>query len=148
MKAARHRKIVEIIQNQNIETQEELASRLRDFDIDATQATISRDIKELRIQKTPTEAGSYKYSIPGYSAEQDLDVRLRTIFREGVTSVDYAKNIVVIKTIPGLASAACLAIDAMSYDYIVGSLAGDDTGIIILRDDEHAHSFCLRLSNL
>jgi transcriptional regulator of arginine metabolism len=148
MKSMRHEKILQILQKENIETQEELAERLRANGIDATQATISRDIKELRLQKTLTENGEYRYSAPKRSFEPELDTRLRTIFKESVVSVDFAKNIVVLRTLPGLASAACSAVDAMHLDSIVGSLAGDDTGIIIVRDENLAEEFCMKISEL
>lgn len=148
MKSVRQSKIIELVQNENIETQEDLAARLKDFNIDATQATISRDIKELRLHKSLTENGNYKYSLPGYPYDQELDIRLRNIFKESVLTVEQAGNIVVIKTLPGLASAACSAVDAMHYDYIVGSLAGDDTGFIVIRDDENAANFAVKLKNL
>jgi len=148
MKSLRHEKILQILQKENIETQEELARRLRENGIEATQATISRDIKELRLQKVLTETGQYRYSPPARTFESELDTRLKTIFKESVVSVDYAKNIVVIRTLPGLASAACSAVDAMHLDSIVGTLAGDDTGIIIARDDGMAEDFCSRINEL
>jgi len=148
MKSMRHEKILQILQKENIETQEELAEKLRANGIDATQATISRDIKELRLQKVLTESGKYRYSAPSRTFEPELDTRLKTIFKESVVSVDFARNIVVIRTLPGLASAACSAVDAMRLDYIVGSLAGDDTGIIVVRDDSLADDFCSRVNEL
>jgi transcriptional regulator of arginine metabolism len=148
MKALRHEKILQILHKEEIETQEELVEKLREHGIDATQATISRDIKELRLQKTLTESGRYRYSAPVRTIEPELDSRLRTIFKEGVVSVDYAKNIVIIRTLPGVASAACSAVDALRLDYIVGTLAGDDTGMIVVRDDAHAEEFCSRINEL
>ena len=138
MKSLRHEKILEIISSQSIETQEELSEALRAQGIVATQATISRDIKELRLQKMLTPEGSYRYAVPARRNEGNLDARLHTIFQESVTSVDAASNIVVIKTLPGLANAACSAVDSMHLDYVLGTLAGDDTGIVIVVDEKHA----------
>lgn len=146
MKSKRHEKILQILQNHVVVTQEELAARLRTEGIEATQATISRDIKELRLQKTLNENGEYRYTAPVRGYEPELDNRLLNIFRESVVSVDYAKNIVILKTLPGLASAACSAVDGMHLESIVGTLAGDDTGIIIVRDDPMAQALYERLS--
>jgi transcriptional regulator of arginine metabolism len=148
MKSLRHEMILQILSKENIETQEELAERLRVHGIEATQATISRDIKELRLQKTLIENGRYRYAAPAKTFEPDIDDRLRTIFKESVISVDYAKNIVVIRTLPGLADAACSAIDAMRHDTIVGTLAGDDTAMIVVRDDTDAVEFSRKVTEL
>ena len=145
MKSYRQSKIIEIVQSENIDTQEDLVRRLREFDIVATQATVSRDIKDLRLQKTRTKNGLYKYTLPGHSFENDLDSRLLNIFKESVISVDYAKNIIVLRTLPGLAPAACSVVDSMKSDNILGTLAGDDTGMIILRNDGDAIALCSRL---
>ncbi len=138
MKSLRHDKILEIISAKNVETQEELLDELKEIGIVATQATISRDIKELRLQKTLAPDGGYRYSAPVRTSETGIDSRLQTIFCESVTSVDSAGNMVVIKTLPGLANAACSAVDSMALDYVLGTLAGDDTGIIIVREERYA----------
>ena len=138
MKSLRHDKILEIISSRNVETQEELSDALREVGIVATQATISRDIKELRLQKILTPDGSYRYSAPNRRNDMNIDLRLQTIFRESVTSVEAAGNLVVIKTLPGLANAACSAVDSMELDDVLGTLAGDDTGIIIAREEKFA----------
>lgn len=147
MKSYRQEKILQILSNNVVETQEELASRLRTEGIEATQATISRDIKELRLVKTLNENGDYRYTSPARGYEPELDSRLRNVFKEAVLSVDYAGNIVVIKTLPGLASGACAAVDAMHLDYIIGSLAGDDTGLIVVKDEALAEDFCAKLTD-
>ncbi|MGI6039382.1 MAG: arginine repressor [Clostridiales bacterium] len=148
MKPMRHKMILQILQKETVETQEELAERLREHGIDATQATISRDIKELKLQKTLTDNGRYRYQAPAKIFEPELDTRLRNIFKESVVSADRAKNIIVLRTLPGLAPAACSAIDAMQLDEIVGTLAGDDTAIVILREDNHAVDFSEKISDL
>ena len=141
MKAQRQAKIVEIISNANVETQEQLLQALTDQGFSSTQATISRDIKELRIVKELTSLGTYRYSIPEKDAPPAMSDRLNTIFREGVISADFAENIVVIHTLPGLASAAGSALDAKKSSVVLGTLAGDDTVIIVMRDTNAAAAF-------
>lgn len=141
MKNARQSEILKIIQTKDLETQEQLLEELRLRGFTTTQATISRDIKELRLIKELTGTGSYRYALSERKASSASDARLRNIFKEGVISVDVAQNIVVVCTMPGLASAACSALDAMDIDGMVGSLAGDDTGILIMRDNSAAQQF-------
>ena len=141
MKSQRQEKILSIIQSHTITTQEELQSHLQEAGFHATQATISRDIKELRLVKELTGTGSYRYAQSDRKVSAASDTRLRNIFKEGVVSVDVAQNIVVVRTMPGLASAACSALDAMDIEGMVGSLAGDDTGILIMRDNSFAQQF-------
>lgn len=148
MKFRRQAKLLEIIEKENIETQEDLSARLRDLGYNNTQATISRDIKDLRLIKVLTNDGVYKYALPRSENDGSFSSRLRTIFRESVTSFDNAQNIVVIKTLPGLANAAGSAVDAMHSNDIVGSLAGDDTLFLVLKDSERAAEFCQRVQGL
>ena len=140
MKRARQAEIMNIIQTVDVETQEQLLDELRSRGYSATQATISRDIKELRLVKE-LSGGGYRYASSERKGLADSEVRLRNIFKEGVTSVDLAQNIVVVRTMPGLASAACSALDSMEIPGMVGSLAGDDTGILIMRDNDAAERF-------
>ena len=148
MKNQRQAKIMEIISKRNVETQEQLLSLLQKEGYRATQATISRDIKELRIVKELTNLGTYRYTTATIEKPGTFSARLNTIFRECVTGVDYAQNIVVIRTLPGLASAAGSAIDAMDMNKVVGSLAGDDTVMVIMRDINAAAVFCGEIKNL
>lgn len=148
MKNQRQAKIMEIISNRNVETQEHLLALLQQEGFRATQATISRDIKELRIVKELTSLGTYRYSASVNENNGSFSSRLNTIFRECVTGVDYAQNIVVIRTMPGLASAAGSAIDGMDMNKIVGSLAGDDTVVVIMRDTNAAAAFCGEIKSL
>lgn len=141
MKAQRQAKIVEIISNANVETQEQLLQALTDQGFSSTQATISRDIKELRIVKELTSLGTYRYSIPEKDAPPALSDRLNNIFRECVISVDYAENLVVIHTLPGMANAAGSALDAMRSGAVLGTLAGDDTVVIVMREGHAAAAF-------
>ncbi len=140
MKRARQTEILNIIRTVDVETQEQLLDELKKRGIDCTQATISRDIKELRLVKELVNGG-YRYSSSSQKGQVDLDARLKTIFKEGVTSVDLAQNIVVVRTMPGLASAACSALDGMHIPGMVCSLAGDDAGILIMRDNKCAMEF-------
>ena len=133
---------MEIISNTNVETQEQLLKALEEEGFTSTQATISRDIKELRIVKELTSLGTYRYSVSEKDAPPALTDRLNTIFRECVTSIDYAENIIVIHTLPGLANAAGSALDAMKINVVLGTLAGDDTVMIVMRDSNAAAAFC------
>lgn len=148
MKSQRQAKILEIIANKSIETQEQLLSELQAEGFRGTQATISRDIKELRIVKELTSLGTYRYTISASDLGSSFSARLNTIFRECVISFDYAQNIIVVRTLPGLASAAGSAIDAMNLHSIVGTLAGDDTVMIVMRDTNAAATLCGEIKSL
>ena len=141
MKNERQEKILQIVSQYSVETQEELLSRLHDLGVDSTQATISRDIKQLHLIKQPAGNGSYKYGVSENHTHLNIAEKLRSIFRESILSVDFARNIVVIKTMAGLASGACAALDGMEIPYMVGSLAGDDTAFLIMRTEENAEEF-------
>ena len=148
MKSQRQAKILEIISNRNVETQEQLLALLQQDGFRSTQATISRDIKELRIVKELTSLGTYRYATSASEMSGSFSSRLNTIFRECVIEVDYAQNIVIVRTLPGLASAAGSAIDAMNLSLVVGTLAGDDTVMIVMRDTNAAAAFCGEIKNL
>ena len=148
MKTQRQAKIMEIISNQDVETQEQLLDALRAAGFNSTQATISRDIKELRIIKELTNFGTYRYTTSTKEVSGSFSTRLNTIFRECVTGFDYAQNLMVIKTIPGLASAAGSAIDAMNMSVVIGTLAGDDTVLVVMRDTNAAAAFYGEIKNL
>ena len=142
MKNDRQSKILEIIEREPIDTQEQLQQRLQEQGITCTQATISRDIKQLHLIKEPMGQGKFRYAVSVQRNRLNVADKLRTIFRESIVSVDYAQNIVVIKTMAGLANAAAAALDSMSIPYMVGSLAGDDTAMLVMRDTDSARSFC------
>lgn len=142
MKNDRQNQLLQIISEECIETQEQLLERLRSRGIKSTQATISRDIKELHLIKEPAGQGRYRYAVSAHRVKLNFADRLRTIFRESLLSADYAQNIVVIKTMPGLAQGAASALDSMQISDMVGSLAGDDTVMIVMRDMESASDFC------
>ena len=148
MKSKRQAKIMEIISTTNVETQEQLLQELLSAGFASTQATISRDIKELRIVKELTSFGTYRYTTSTKDGTHTFSARLNTIFRECITNIDYAQNIIVVKTMPGLASAAASAIDGMNMSVVVGTLAGDDTVMIVMRDVNAAAAFCGEIKNL
>ena len=148
MKAKRQAKIMEIISTTNVETQEQLLQELQAAGFTSTQATISRDIKELRIVKELTSFGIYRYTTSSRDVPGTFSDRLNTSFRECVTSYDYAQNLVVIHTLPGLANAAASAVDAMGMSVVLGTLAGDDTVVVIMRDTNAAAAFCGEIKSL
>ena len=148
MKSQRQAKIMEIISTTNVETQEQLLAMLQAAGFSSTQATISRDIKELRIIKELTAFGTYRYTTAAREVPHTFSGRLNTIFRECVTDFDYAQNIIVIHTMPGLANAAASALDAMHMSVILGTIAGDDTVFIVMRDNNAAAAFCGEIKGL
>ena len=133
MKYTRHKKILGIIKNQEIETQEELSNELKKEGLNVTQATVSRDIKELRLIKILTKNGKYKYATLN-GQDNILTDRLVKIFKNSIISIDYAGNILVMKTLTGSAQAAAAAIDAVGLEEVVGTIAGDDTIFLAIRD--------------
>jgi transcriptional regulator of arginine metabolism len=148
MKTKRQAKILEIVASRDVETQEQLLEALQDAGFYSTQATISRDIKELRIVKELTKFGTYRYRTPSKEVSGTFSGRLNAIFKECVTGYDYAQNLVVVHTIPGLADAAASAVDSMSLPFVLGTIGGDDTVLIILRDTNSAAAFCSEVKNL
>ena len=148
MKSQRQAKIMEIISTTNVETQEQLLQELQAAGFNSTQATISRDIKELRIVKELTSFGTYRYTTAVREMPATFSGRLNTIFRECVTNFDYAQNIIVIHTLPGLANAAASALDAMNMSVVLGTIAGDDTVFIVMRDNNAAATFCGEIKSL
>ncbi len=145
MKSKRQEQILELIQEHEIETQEQLLDELKKSGFQATQATISRDIKQLRIIKELGPNGTYRYIASPKPVEHAFSAKLNMIFRQCVTSVDFAQNLIVIKTMPGLANAACSAIDKLEMPELLGTLAGDDTCVVIMRDNAAAVEFCAEI---
>ena len=148
MKNDRQNTILEIIAAENIETQEQLLDRLAQRGIRSTQATISRDIKQLHLVKEPTGHGTYKYAVSSSRARLNIADKLRTIFHESITSVDCAQNIVVFKTLAGLAGGACEALDHMDIAGLVGSLAGENTVFLVMKDTDAAELFCQEIREM
>lgn len=135
MKVNRHVKIVELVNKYDIETQEELADRLRDEGFQITQATVSRDIRDLKLTKVPTDDGRQKYVVLKATENALLDKYIR-ILKDGFVSMDMAMNILVIKTVSGMAMAVAAAIDEMRWNEVVGCIAGDDTIMCAIRTIE------------
>ncbi|MDO4836846.1 MAG: arginine repressor [Clostridia bacterium] len=135
MKTVRQVAILDIIAKQDIETQEDLAEALRRHGIRVTQATVSRDIKELRLLKVLTPAGTYKYATAD-KAENGLSERFVRMLAESVLSVSSANNLVVVKTLSGSANVAAEALDSMHWPEVLGTLAGDNTILLIIRSNE------------
>ncbi|MEA4849171.1 MAG: arginine repressor [Clostridiaceae bacterium] len=147
MKISRHAKILEIIEKHPTETQEELAEELKKSGYNITQATVSRDIKELKLVKVLDESGIYKYSS---LKEQNsmLSERLVKVFAESVLSVDFAGNMVVVETFSGAANAAAEAIDVMDFKEVVGTIAGDNTIFILVRNPENVEAIIDKLKKM
>ena len=148
MKKERQSAILRIIASADIETQNHLIEELLKAGIESTQATVSRDIKELHLIKELTNLGSYRYISGGRPDAHNHTTRLRSIFKESVTSYENAQNIVVIKTLPGLAPAACSAIDAMGIKDLVGTIAGDDTGFLAMSEVLAAERFVKEIEEM
>ena len=140
MKNSRHIKILEIITENVIETQDDLIEKLRESGFAVTQATISRDIKQLGLVKTATKSGGYQYTASKTEVSVN-ETKFKNIMKETVLSAQNAENIVVVKTYPGMANAAAAAMDALAGDEIVGSIAGDDTIFVVVRTDKDAEDF-------
>lgn len=138
MKPGRQSVILEIISERDIETQHQLMQALAERGIKSTQATLSRDIKDMRLIKELGPNGNYRYVQAAKLEQDDSSERLRKILKESLVSFDLAQNLLVIKTLPGLAPAACSAIDGMHIENLVGTLAGDDTAFLAMRDNDSA----------
>ena len=139
MKSKRQEKILELIHDHSVQTQEQLLAELNDAGFRTTQATISRIIKELGPD------GVYRYSTTPKPVEHTFSAKLNLIFRQCITSVDYAQNMIVIKTMPGLANGAAAAIDKLNIPEMLGTLAGDDTCFVVLKDTQSAASLCAEI---
>ena len=148
MKNERQGKILSIIAREDIDTQELLMERLQREGISCTQATISRDIKQLHLIKEPVGRGRYRYAVSVRQSGLNVADKLRTIFRESVLSIDCAQNIVVVKTLRGLANGAAAALDSMELPYLVGTLAGEDTVLLVMRDSRSADGFCAEIGEM
>ena len=147
MKSVRHNLILEIIENKDIETQEELAEELKRRNVKVTQATVSRDIKELRLLKVLAEGGRYRCAGVG-GAEKGMSDRFIRILSESILSVESAGNLIVIKTITASAHAGCEAIDSMKWPEVLGTIAGDNTILIIARSEAAVDTLLQKFDNL
>lgn len=147
MKKTRHDKIIELIQKYNVETQEELAGRLRDAGFQVTQATVSRDIRELKLSKISTGNGGQKYVVLKQDENPMGDKYIR-VLRDAFVSMDLAQNILVIKTVSGMAMAVAAALDALQFSEIVGCIAGDDTIFLAMRSAEDARNLMDKIHHM
>ncbi len=147
MKRNRQEKMLELISRYEIDTQDELIARLRENGYDVTQATVSRDIRELKIAKMTTGKGTYRYVLPK-QVDNGSGMKLNAALIDSIVSVDHACNIAVLKTYPGMANAVAVGIDAMNMQQILGCVAGDDTIIIVSRDEECAQNIADRFRGL
>lgn len=147
MKKDRHQKIKELVEQYEIETQEELADKLKEAGYVVTQATVSRDIRELKLSKIPMGAGRQKYAVQSNNDHYLGDKYIR-VLRDGFVSMDMAQNILVIKTVSGMAMAVAAALDAMKLKEIVGSIAGDDTIMMAVRTVEDTQAVMGKIRNV
>lgn len=147
MKSRRQTKILELIKTYEINTQDDLLNKLNESGFNVTQATISRDIKELKLQKMVTSDGKYKYTAASKST-QSFTGNFNSLFSTSVTSVDSAGNMLVLKTVSGMAQGVCAALDAVGIDGVVGTIAGDDTIFVVARNDSSAATIVSMLKKL
>lgn len=141
MKTKRHLKILELVRRYDVETQESLAELLNEEGYEVTQATISRDIKQLRLTKSATPDGRYVYSASDLEDPESTTGKSLGILRDAIKKIDAAQNILVLKTYPGMAQAAAAAVDSLNYKEIVGSIAGDDTVMLLFRENSIANDY-------
>ena len=147
MRYTRQNKIIELISDNEIDTQEKLAELLKKSGFDVTQATVSRDIKELQLVKTLAVSGQYKYSLPEQAARQTTD-RFVKIFKDTIQKVSYSGNMIVVNTLTGCANAACEAIDSLEFAHILGTIAGDSTIFIVCDEPKNAPALIARFEEL
>lgn len=147
MKRNRQEAILRVISQYEVETQQELAQRLKEEGFEVTQATVSRDIRDIKLSKMPTGDGHQKY-VRFHNDEKHLSGKYVNVLKEGFVSIDMAQNILVVKTVSGMAMAVAAAIDAMKYPEIVGSIAGDDTIMMAVRTVEDTKSLMNQILQL
>ncbi|WP_093229663.1 transcriptional regulator AhrC/ArgR [Thermoflavimicrobium dichotomicum] len=150
MKAQRHIKIREIIASKDIETQDELVDELKKAGYNVTQATVSRDIKELQLVKVPTNYGTYKYSLPAEPVDRRYNSpqKLKRMLQESFVGLNHAENLIVIKTLPGNAQAVAALIDNLDWEEIIGTLAGDDTILVVCSSKEITEELAQRFIDM
>ena len=147
MKNARQKKILELIEAYDIDTQDTLIKKLSEAGFAVTQATVSRDIKELRLVKTPGQGGGYRYAT-AKSGNEPISAKFHSIFAGSVVQVRHAQNIVVVNCLPGMAQAACAAMDSLHWSQVVGTLAGDDTFFCVVTGEREAEDLVLELKKM
>ena len=147
MKSARHEKIIELIQQHDIDTQEELAARLNSAGFKVTQATVSRDIRALKLTKVAGKDGKSRYAVLS-GAAVELGDKYTRVLHDALTSIDVGQNMIVIRTVPGMAMGVAAALDALNWKEILGSIAGDDTVMYVARENEQAQNVAERLKGI
>ncbi len=147
MKSRRQREILEIITQKNISTQSELARILRDRNFEITQATISRDIKEMGLVKSNDSTGKHRYVLPMESSSGRELTRLERVIEDTVIGVDFSENLVLVKTLPGSAQLLASLLDHSDWREVLGTLAGDDTVLVIIKDRKNVVDICERIKN-
>ena len=148
MKSRRQHKILEIIRHQHVETQGELSSELKKCGYEVTQATVSRDIKELGLVKTPCENNEFYYALPGESRLPRSEERIKRLFQDSVIGLDASENLIVIKTNPGGAQGVASAIDLAGWDEVIGTVGGDDTILVVVKPKEASGTVMKRFADL
>ena len=150
MKSKRHLKIMELVKEEDIRTQDELAKSLKKEGIEVTQATVSRDIKQLGLIKIPISGGKdYKYSLPPKHKEKvNIISRMRRMFQDSVVKIDYSENLIVVNTLPGTAQGIAALIDNSNWDHVIGTIAGDDKIMIIVKPKDAVGKVLERLNKL
>ncbi len=148
MKARRQMKILEIIRSEVVQTQEELAEKLAREGMEVTQATVSRDIKELQLIKVPNGDGRYRYAIPNGQSPRKQAERLKRIFKDAVLAINASENLIVVKTLSGTAPGVGEAIDTLDWPEVVGTVAGDNTVLVVAKDRETVPGVLEKLKDL
>jgi transcriptional regulator of arginine metabolism len=148
MKSRRQHKILEIIRHQHVETQGELSSELKRCGYEVTQATVSRDIKELGLVKTPCENNEFCYALPGENRLPRSEERIKRLFQDSVIGLDASENLIVIKTNPGGAQGVASAIDLAGWDEVIGTVGGDDTILVVVKPKEASGTVLKRFTDL
>ena len=145
-KAARFEAILELISEQNIGTQKELSEALKKAGFDVTQATMSRDIRELRLMKTALGGGAFAYrNIPAEEPDRQVSAAFYTLFKTSVTAIDQVLNQIVIHTLTGMANAVCAGLDSLPWEGVLGTIAGDDTILVIMKSEQNAKKLAAEL---
>ena len=147
-KKSRHNAIIRIISESAVETQGQLTDSLIQEGFKVTQATVSRDIKELRLIKISDRGDRYRYALPGREADTDIKARYAAVLTHAVITIQNAMNLVVVKTIPGSAQGCAMAIETLDFDRVVGVIAGDDTVFIAMNSERDAEKFVDKLSQV
>lgn len=148
LKSKRHRAIIKLIENNNINTQEEILNSLKTLGFEVTQATVSRDIKELRLLKVLSDNGVYKYTRGQVNSDIDRTKKFYSLLKDAILSIDIAINIIVIKSYPGMAQAICSSLDSIGFDEVLGTIAGDDTIFLLFKDQQIAVGFLDKLNDM